>query len=146
AEQFGEVRAGARIVLMRPDIKLYVVTDSGTTRPRPDWQGDAQRSFNAALQAYVKSHSLNVVEATPDADSERYERLYTVVADTVLTHHFGLVPLATKGTSFDWTLGPGIAALGERYTADYALFITYRSYRASSGKWANQIVGAVMLR
>jgi hypothetical protein len=146
AEQFGVVPAGARIVFMRPDIKLFVVSDRGTVKPRPDWVDAAQRSFNAALQAYASSRELNAVSAQPDADSERYERLYTVVADTILTHHIGLAPLPTKGTTFDWTLGPDIAVLGERYRADYGLFITYRSYRAASGKWANQVAGAVMLR
>jgi hypothetical protein len=146
AEQFGEIKAGARIVLMRPDIRLFVVSDRGASKERTEWADDAQHSFNAALKTYAESHSLNLVSANRDADSERYERLYTVVADTILTHHIGLAPLATKGTTFDWTLGPGVVVLGERYAADYGLFITYRSYRAASGKWANQVAGAVMLR
>jgi hypothetical protein len=146
AEQFAEIRSGARILLMHPDIKLFVVNDRGISKPRPDWVDAAQRSFNAALQTYSTSHALNFITANPDADTTRYERLYTVVADTILTHHFGAAPLATKGNTFDWTLGPGIAVLGERYAADYGLFITYRSYRASGGKWANQVAGAVIIR
>ena len=50
--------------------------------------------------------------------------------------------MPAKGDTFDWSLGPGVEALAERYQADYALFSFYRDYQASGGRVAFAILAA----
>ena len=43
---------------------------------------------------------------------------------------------------FDWSLGPGVSEIGEKYDADYLLFCFYRDYQASGGRIAFAILAA----
>ena len=72
-----------------------------------------------------------------------YQKLYAAVGSTVLNHHFGELKLPTKQGSFDWSLGPGISEIGEKYDADYALFSYYRDYQATGGRVAFAVFAAV---
>ena len=50
--------------------------------------------------------------------------------------------LPSKGENFDWSLGPGVASIGQQHDADYALFVHYRDYQASGGRVAFAILAA----
>lgn len=146
-EQLTHLGPATRIVLMQPDIKLYVLTAGGVPEPQADWTEAARRNFVAAARTYADAHAINLTTtdaaAPPDADLTSYQRLYEVVADSILTYHYGSFQLPTKGSTFDWSLGPGVATLSERLGADYGLFVTYRDYSGSGGRWAYAIVGAM---
>jgi len=58
------------------------------------------------------------------------------------------MPLPTKSLPdnqrrFDWSLGPDVSEIGERYDADYLLFVYYRDYQATGGRVAFAILAAV---
>ena len=60
----------------------------------------------------------------------------------MLTHYFGGMKLPSKGENFDWSLGPGVASIGQQHDADYALFVHYRDYQASGGRVAFAVLAA----
>jgi hypothetical protein len=70
--------------------------------------------------------------------------LYSAVGISILLHHFGESKLPTKKGAFDWSLGPGVGAIGKQYGADYALFSYYRDYQASGGRVAFAILAAAV--
>jgi hypothetical protein len=150
AIQPGQFRHDSRVVLLQPDIRLFVVSASGTPKSHPEWIEDARRSLLAAMRAYATSHAMNLIfvdEAlTSDVEMARYQRLYTAVADAIVAHYIGNAQLPTKGTTFDWSLGPAIATLGKRYDADYGLFVSYRGYQGSGGKWRDAVVNGTLQR
>jgi hypothetical protein len=52
------------------------------------------------------------------------------------------LPSKGNGEVFDWSLGPDISSLADKYEADYALFVYYRDYQASGGRVAFAILAA----
>ena len=136
-----------RILLMTPDVRYYLLTAGGLSEPHADWTAAAQRNFVAAVQDYATERGSNLIvmdTSQPLGELEsRYSRLHGAVGNTVLANHFYGAKLPTKGESFDWSLGPGVSTLGERYGADYALFSFYRDFQASGGRMAFAIVAAM---
>lgn len=57
----------------------------------------------------------------------------------------GQGPLRNKHGKFDWTLGPGVAALREATGADYGLFTYIRDSYASGGRNAMRVAGLLLL-
>jgi hypothetical protein len=136
----------SKILLMSPDVKYYILTAGGMPEPNADLTERARVNFFRALTDFASERNANVVAIDP-ADTEiplvaSYDKLHSAVGSTVLLNHFGLATLPAKGGTFDWGLGPGVKALGERYQADYALFSFYRDYQASGGRIAFAILAA----
>jgi len=140
----------ARILLMTPDIKVYTLTAGGVPELNPDNTRLARANFVEAAQRHTKGKRthLKVMEAdlsTRDPELARYERLHGAVAQAIDQHYYNEAwKLPSKGSSFDWSLGPGVATLGERYQADYALFVTYVDMSGSGGRWALSIAAALV--
>lgn len=134
-----------RIVLMPPDIRYYLLTAGGVAEPHAEWTTAAQENFAEATLAYADSIGADLKLLDKDdlgTEEIRYETLHSAVGLTVLTHYFGMVKLPSKGTDFDWSLGPEISAIGENHDADYALFVFYRDHQASGGRIAFAILAA----
>lgn len=135
-----------RILVMTPDIKYYLLTASGLPEPHAEWTTAARKNFANALEAFANERDTNlvmVVDQDQLEDTEvQYQKLYSAVGSTILINHFGASKLPTKDGQFDWTLGPGVSAIGEKYDADYALFSYYRDYQASGGRIAFAILAA----
>jgi hypothetical protein len=134
-----------RIVLMPPDVRYYLVTAGGVSEPHEEWTTAAQNNFSVAVQEHATSigADLRLIDKDDLSDDEvRYETLHSAVGNTLLTHHFGMFKLPAKGENFDWSLGPGIASIGQQHDADYALFVHYRDYQASGGRVAFAILAA----
>lgn len=136
-----------RILLMQPDVKYYLLTAGGLTEPHADWTAAAQKNFVVAVQEYAARRGSDLIvmdTSQPLGELEaQYERLHGAVGNTVLANYFSGPRLPTKGEAFDWSLGPGVAPIGERYGADYALFSFYRDFQASGGRMAYAILAAV---
>ena len=73
-----------------------------------------------------------------------YIKLHEAVGYTALMNHFGSLKLPTKNGEFDWSLGPGIAEIGEEQRADYGLFVFYRDEQASGGRIAVSVLAAAI--
>jgi hypothetical protein len=145
-DRLDTVRENPRILIMTPDVKYYLLTTGGLPQPHAEWTEAARSNFSRSLQDYADEHSIDIV-ALPDANQLTnieisYQKLYSAVGSSVLAHHFGRLKLPTKRGTFDWSLGPGVSAIGDKYGADYALFSYYRDYQASGGRVAFAILAA----
>jgi len=136
----------ARILLMPPDIRYFLLSAGGVPEPNAEWTEAAQSNFLKALEDYAESVGANTKildETNLSAEEIRYEELHGAVGLTLRTHYFGMMKLPSKGETFDWTLGPDISSIGEDHNADYALFVYYRDYQASGGRVAFAVLAAV---
>lgn len=145
------VAENPRILLMPPDIKYYLLTAGGVTEPNREWTEAAQYNFSVALQEYADRIGTDLITIDSSSaladEEEKYRRLHAAVGMTLQQHHFGYMPLPTKQLPdkqrrFDWSLGPDINRLGQKYGADYMLFVFYRDYQASGGRIAFAILAA----
>ncbi len=144
-DQLESIGDDPRIVLMPPDIRYYLLTASGIPEPNAEWTEAAKTNFSKALLDYAETIGANVKTISADnmsPDEIQYETLHSAVGLTLLTHHFGYVPLPSKAGNFDWSLGPGVSAIADNHEADYALFVYYRDYQASGGRVAFAILAA----
>jgi hypothetical protein len=138
----------ARLLIMTPDVKYYLITASGVPQPHAEWTEAARINFARALRNFAAERQIEIV-ALPEQDQLTdleidYLKLYSAVGSSVLSYHYGAVKLPTKKGVFDWSLGPGVEAIGTRYGADYALFSFYRDYQASGGRVAMSFFAALM--
>jgi hypothetical protein len=149
-DRLESVAANPRVVVMPPDIKYYLLTAGGIPEPHKEWTEAAQANFATAMTEFGAAMGSDLTFADPDniGESEyEYESLHNAVGMTVLNHHFGYVKLPTKGNGevFDWSLGPGVKVLADKYDADYGLFVFYRDYQASGGRVAFAILAAAAI-
>lgn len=136
-----------RILIMEPDIKYYLLTTGGVSEPHAEWTSAARSNFASALKAYANERGTEVVMITDSnqlghAEIE-YSKLHAAVGLTILINYIGQNRLPSKEGGFDWGLGPGVAEIGKKYNADYALFSYYRDYQASGGRVAFAVLAAV---
>jgi hypothetical protein len=134
-----------RFLLMPPDVRYYLVTAGGVSEPHEEWTTAAQTNFRNEVIAFADARDADLVEVDRDSlteDEIMYETLHSAVGGSLLIHHYGTMKLPAKAGRFDWTLGPGVASLADRYDADYALFVHYRDYQASGGRVAFAILAA----
>lgn len=148
-DRLESVRENPRVVLMPPDIRYYLLTAGGVPEPHAEWTEAAQANFTSALQDFAASigTDLSIIDRDNLGETHiEYEKLHSAVGLTILNHQFGYLTLPSKGNGevFDWSLGPGIGALGEQHDADYGLFVYYRDYQASGGRVAFAILAAAV--
>ena len=135
------------IAVMPPDIRYYRVTAGGVPEPHAEWTEAAQANFMSATLDYAQGMGAELVAVDKTdlgREEVRYDTLHSAVGSTILTNYFGMYKLPSKGERFDWSLGPGVGVLGERYGADYALFTFYRDYQATGGRVAMNIFTALV--
>jgi hypothetical protein len=148
--QLTSVEPEARILLMTPDIKVYTLTVGGVPELNPDATQVARENFLKAAHLHTSARGtrLQVMDSdtsSQDPEIDRYERLHGAVALAIKQHHFDASwKLPSKHGAFDWSLGPGCAKLGERYHADYALFVSYVDMSGSGGRWVMSIFAAAV--
>jgi hypothetical protein len=134
-----------RFLLMPPDVRYYLLTAGGVPEPHEEWTNAAQANLRNEVLAFAASREAEIIEADKDSLTEDeivYETLHSAVGSALLIHHYGPLKLPSKAGRFDWSLGPGVASLGDRYDADYALFVHYRDYQASGGRIAFAVLAA----
>ena len=139
-----------RILLMPVDVELSVLQASGILEPRADWTDQARTFMTAALTdklAAIEGRLIRLEEINPDYASDDRQvqliKLNEAVGRSILVHQYagGPAQLPTKKDGFDWTLGPEVQYLREKYGADYALNIFVRDSYSSSGRTALIVVG-----
>ncbi len=145
-DRLESVGENPRILIMEPDIKYYLLTVSGLPQPHAEWTIAARENFANALRAYANARGTEVVMISDSnqlgpAEIE-YSKLHGAVGLTIRVNYFGQSTLPNKEGNFDWSLGPGVAVIGEKYNADYALFSYYRDYQASGGRVAFAVLAA----
>lgn len=141
----------ARIVLMRPTVRVGAQSTGGINEPNADWTRDARDNLGAALRAIQSALGNVVVDYDEGVSGDgplvtQYSQLFGAVADSVIEYQFfagNRLPTKKRKDSFEWSVGSDIGKLRSLTGADYALFInTYDSY-GSTGRKVFQIVAAM---
>lgn len=137
-----------KVLLMQPDITIQLLTASGLPETQAEWTRTARTNFLDALDHYGRTRRIEFVrlpqDAVPGEGELAYERLHAAVGGTILTYYYGPQKLPAKAGGFDWSLGPGVSVIKDRYGTDYALFTFYRDTKATGGRMAMAVLfGAV---
>ena len=138
-----------KIIVMRPDVAVDLLTAGGLLERREDWTNAARDNVLASLQALqARRGSKTRVAITrasaggEDATVTELNQLHAIVGQSVLMHKFSRqAALPTKDGVFDWTLGEIAVQYGRESGYDYALFLYARDSFASNGRVALQAVG-----
>ena len=137
---------GARILVMKPDVELSIMTMSGLQEPRADWTEAAQKEMTQTLHGDLEGRNHTLVafdtEGALSEDEVQLLKLHEAVGHTIRTYKFGVLTLPTKKEVFDWSLGESVKEVGDRYNADYALFTFARASYASGGRQAMSFLAA----
>lgn len=135
------------ILLMRPDVQVGTLTTGGVVEPNADWTATAKANILERLRKNQEARQSTIAAFDPGQNDSLaslendYEALHRAVAAAILAHKYYGAKLPTKVDRFDWTLGPGAAALGQPTGSTYGLFIHVRDNFASGGRKAMQAAG-----
>ncbi len=154
-ERGAPVTGEHRILLMPLDIELSELQASGLLEPKADWTEQARTHLTAALSDKLKDiegRLIRLEEKDPNyADDDmqvQLMKLNEAVGMSIMFFQYQTTPvsqLPTKKDSFDWTLGPDVRYLKDKFDADYALHVFIRDSYSSSGRTALIVLGALFL-
>ena len=138
-----------KLIVMRPDIAVSVLTAGGGLEPREDWTNTARDNVLASLrkQQAARGGDTRVAQSWAEAGGTEdsaieLNRLHEVVGNAILVHKYmPYAQLPTKKNRFDWTLGELATTYGTASGHDYALFVFARDSFSSGGRAALQAVG-----
>jgi hypothetical protein len=149
SSDFKPPQGNYKIIVMRPDIAVSLLTAGGTMEPREDWTNTARENVLAAVkkQQLSRGGTTQVATTREDAGASpevvlELERLHEAVGLSIKLHKY--VPYAalpTKKDKFDWTLGELAVQYGQASGYDYALFLFARDSFSSGGRAAIQALG-----
>ncbi len=138
-----------KIIVMRPDIAVSLLTAGGTLEPREDWTNQARQEVLNAIrkQQLTQGGTTRVALTREEAGGPpelvlEMERLHEAVGRSIQLHKYTpYAALPTKKDKFDWTLGELAVRYGEASGYDYALFLFARDSFASGGRAGLQALG-----
>lgn len=137
-----------RLIVMRPDVTVSLLTAGGQLEPREDWTNEARDNVIAALKQQQARRGGNAVIAVTAKDANadpavvtQLDRLHEAVGRSIRLHKYTPgFELPTKKNSFDWTLGQLAIDYGRASGYDYALFLYAEDSFSSGGRVALQAV------
>lgn len=142
---------GIEIILMPLDVELSVLTLGGLLEPHSDWTNAAKEHILSGIEIEQQNRGSKLLHyQEPESDDpfgERLvelEQLHSAVGKAILQHKYAGMSLPTKKETFDWTLGPEVKTLSQKYATDYALFIYIRDSYSSAGRVLAQIAAAAL--
>jgi hypothetical protein len=139
--------AGAKIVLMPPDVELFSMSAGGVLEPQAQWTQAAHKNLSTALQEHFKKEGRSMAalgDAQLTDEINDLNALYGAVAGAIAVHHLGPSKLPTKQDKLDWTMGTSTQAIAKASGAQYGLFVWMRDSYASAERKA-VIVGMALL-
>lgn len=129
------------LVILPPQVFVYELSAGGVPSRMADWETQSRETLTAAAKTLAPMLGIESVRATPTLEEHEDDwmsahiGLYERVAQSVFVYGRGSQSAwAHKKEAFDYTLGPGLAFLGERTGADAALVILGVDYISSSGR------------
>jgi len=140
--------AGTRVLVVRPSVKLSMLTVAGIKEAKADWSREGADNIAVALSRAISDRDLSPRPFDPNrvvsAKIIQVLKLNQAVGSSILDQEYGLTRLATKQGRFDWSLGEGAQVLGATYDADLALFITCRGTYSSDARRLAMVAMAAM--
>lgn len=162
AQEKSAIRAGfefpadksARILVLRPSIRVGEQSTGGGFEPRAEWTNQARTNIDRAL-GQLQGNLGNSIVAEPLVVGENaiqlneFKSLFRAMAQSIIQYQFFVgnrLPTKKKDNKegvFDWTLGQDIRSLPGADSADYALFIVTDDHYGSTGRKMLQIAAAL---
>jgi len=139
----------SKILIMPTDVELYELTAAGLLEPKADWTQTAKQHIDTAVRNTIELRGERYVDYGNDGvialEHSQVVKLHAAVG-RALRLHVGTpgFELPSKNGTFDWGLGPEVAALRESHDADYALFVHVRDSYSSAGRVALNIAIAIL--
>lgn len=141
----------ARIVLMRPAIRVGSQSTGGMFEPNADWTAQARENITRALNSIQASLGNQVIAYEEGVTGEgalatQYGNLFGAVSESVIEYQFFVgnrLETKKRKNSFEWSVGPGLANLSSLQGADYALFINTNDAYGSTGRKVLQVFAAL---
>ena len=137
-----------KLMVMRPDVSVGLLTAGGQVEPRQEWTDAARANLLKSLEAQQtgRGGSLKVAATREETGADPamvadLDRLHQAVGNSIRLHKYAGQMLPTKKDRFDWTLGEQAVAFGQATGYDYALFLHAEDSFASTGRVALQAVG-----
>lgn len=133
-----------KVVVLPANIEVYEVTAGDVSEEVPAWSAEASKNVLNALSETVKTDkSLSEVafpRLAPPAAAvvDEHIALYKLVATAVDNND-----LEHKVRRFDFSIGPGLAALQRETGADAALMVYGRDYVSTAGRKAKAVLGNI---
>ncbi len=136
-----------KLIVMRPDISVGLLTTGGLVEVRQDWTDSARENIVKALiaQQAMRGGEVKIAATREEAGGDvtavaDLERLHRAVGDTIRAAKYAGPKLPTKEGRFDWTLGNAAVEYGRASGYDYALFVHAEDSFSSGGRVALQAV------
>ena len=148
SQDFRPPEGNYKLIVMRPDVMVSVLTAGGMLEEREDWTRQAEENVMAALRAQQAKRGGKATIATtleqaggnPELVRE-LDRLHEAVGRSIQMHKYNpALALPTKESVFDWTLGAKAVEYGRASGYDYALFLHAEDSFSSGGRVALQAV------
>jgi hypothetical protein len=145
------IPAGAKVLIVPPDVQLSLLMASGMQEPKADWSKSATDHFSAVYRQKLETRG-HQVRTIPDMEAAyqgrigQVLRLHEAVMFTIYDVSYSGLRLPTKTQrQLDWTVGDGAKLLAETYGADYALVTLAVGNYASRGRRALAVVGVAAM-
>ena len=148
--QFEPPKGDYSLVVMRPDVRVSLITTGGMAEQRADWTEQARTNLLRALTEQQAGRGGRTLIAetrnafpgvSPDTVAA-LERLHGAVGNSIALHKYLGARLPTKRRQgIDWTLGEDAVKFGRSVGMDYALFLYAEDSFASTGRTALQVIG-----
>lgn len=137
----------ARVILMRPSIKVGAQSTGGMFEPNADWTAQGRENLGKALIAAQTTLGNTIVPYDESIPGDplilnQYRNLFSSLADSVIEYQFfrgNRLPTKGRKGEFDWSIGSEIARLPGLRDADYILFITTEDHFGSTGRKILQV-------
>ena len=148
--QFEPPQGDYSLVVMRPDVRVGLITTGGLVEQRADWTEKARANLLRALTEQQAGRGGRTLIAEtrssfPGVSPETVaglERLHSAVGNSIALHKYLGAELPTKRRQgIDWTLGEDAVKFGKAVGMDYALFLYAEDTFASTGRTALQVLG-----
>lgn len=144
--------ASIKVVVMPIDIELSELNAGGSLTTRADWSEAARGYMETELNAFLATKNVSSAKYVPLTDNVdphskevQLSKLFGTVGTAISIHQY--IPaynLPTKANQFDWSLGPDVKVIADRYDADYALFTYIRDSYTTAGRAAVIIFAAIL--
>ncbi|WP_282604822.1 hypothetical protein [Pelagibius sp. Alg239-R121] len=142
------VGSAPKVLMMKADVEISVLTAAGLEEPNAEWTEQAKSHLDGSLSEVLGGKSVTMIPYEPvggvgpeSLNEAQILKLHEAVGASVLLHKYvpGLA-LPTKQNRFDWTMGEAIAPLRAKYDADYVMFLFLRDSFSSAGRVAANVV------
>jgi hypothetical protein len=148
--QFEPPQGNYSLVVMRPDVRVGIITTGGMVEQRADWTEQARTNLLRALTEQQAGRGGRTMIAETRSSFQGVspetvaglERLHSAVGNSIALHKYLGARLPTKRRQgIDWTLGEDAVKFGRAVGMDYALFLYAEDSFASTGRTALQVLG-----